>query len=182
MEQARKLQTACQDGNYDEVIELLGTSHAQAPWEEANDSEYTSFEHTVVEAVLKVDSSGYLIKHPYINNALNRLLAKWAFKLCTAGGFKIPGFALADDGFLSLYQSQVVGASDWLPQDRAISSVQCPKGLVVRYPIRMFEDLLPYTRVSTAEAGGLVKPRIPRQNGCSMVSETGVGFVEKQIK
>jgi len=45
--------------------------------EEANDSEYTSFEHTVVEAVLKVDSSGYLIKHPYINNALNRLLAKW---------------------------------------------------------------------------------------------------------
>src|SRR6266850_519239 len=182
MEQARKLRTACEDGNYDEVIELLGTSHAQAPWEEANDSEYTSFERTVVEAVLKVDSSGYLIKHPFINNALNRLLAKWAFKLCTAGGFKIPGFALADDGFLSLYQGQVVGASDWLPQDRAISSVQCPKGLVVRYPIRMFEDLLPYTRVSTAEAVALVTQVIEEQNGCSMDSEAVVDLVEKQIR
>src|SRR5437879_11944066 len=146
------LRAACQDGRYDEVIELLGTSHAQGPWEEGNDSEYTSFERTVVEAVLKVDSSGYLIKHPYINNALNRLLANWTFKLCAAGGFKIPGFALADDGFLALHQGQVVAASDWLPQDRAISSVPCRKGLVVRYPIRMFEDLLPYTRESADEA------------------------------
>ena len=108
MEQAHKLRQACEDANYDEVIELLGASHTQPTGEEAIDSEYTSFEHTVVEAVLKVDSSGYLIKHPYINNALNRLLAKWTFKLCTAGGFKIPGFALADDGFLGLYQGQVV--------------------------------------------------------------------------
>ena len=169
MEQARKLRTACEDGKYDDVIELLGTSHAQRAWEETNDdSEYTSFEHTVVEAVLKVDSSGYLIKHPYINNALNRLLAKWAFKLCTAGGFKIPGFALADDGFLRLYQGQVVAASDWLPQDRAISSVPCTKGLVVRYPIRMFEDLLPFTRVTTEEAVALVTQVIEEQNGCSM--------------
>src|SRR5260370_16295935 len=148
MEQARKLRTACEDGNYDEVIELLGSSHAQAPWEEANDSEYTSFEHTVVEAVLKVDSSGYLIKHPYINNALNRLLAKRAFKLCTAGGFKIPGFALAVDAFLSLYQGQVVAASDWLPQDRALRSLPCPKRLAVRYPIRLFAAFLPHTRPS----------------------------------
>src|SRR5258706_14345684 len=182
MEQARKLRQACQDGNYDEGIELLSTSHVQAPWEEVNDSEYTSFEHTVVEAVLKVDSSGYLIKHPYINNALNRLLAKWAFKLCTAGGFKIPGFALADDGFLSLYEGQVVAASDWLPQDRAISSVSCPKGLVVRYPIRMFEDLLPYTRVSTEEAVALGTQVIEEQNGCSMDSGAVGDLVEKQIK
>ncbi len=182
MEQARKLRAACQDGRYDEVIELLGTSHAQPPWEEGSDSEFTSSEHTVVEAVLKVDSSGYLIKHPYINNALNRLLAKWTFKLCTAGGFKIPGFALADDGFLALYQGQVVAASDWLPQDRAISSVPCPKGLVVRYPIRMLEDLLPYTRVSTEEAVALVTQTIEEQNGCSIDPEEAVDLLEKQIK
>ena len=181
MEQARKLRAACQDGRYDEVIEFIGASHAQSPWEEGIDSEYTSCEHTVVEAVLKVDSSGYLIKHPHINNALNRLLAKWAFKLCTAGGFKIPGFALADDGFLALYQGQVVGASDWLPQDRAVGSVPCTKGLVVRYPIRMFEDLLPYVRVSTSEAAVLVKQAIEEQNGCSIDSEAAVGLVEKQI-
>ncbi len=182
MEQAHKLRQACQDGNYNEVIELLGASHTQPPGEEVIDSEYTSFERTVVEAVLKVDSSGYLIKHPYINNALNRLLAKWTFKLCTAGGFKIPGFALADDGFLGLYQGQVVAASDWLPQDQAISSVSCPKGLVVRYPIRMFEDLLPYTRVSTEEAVTLVTQVIEEQNGCSMESEAVVDLVERQIK
>ena len=182
MEQARKLRQACQGGNYDQVIELLGTSRAQAPWEEVHGSEYTSFEHTVVEAVLKVDSSGYLIKHPYINNALNRLLAKWAFKLCTAGGFKIPGFALADDGFLGLYQGQVIAASDWLPRDRAISSVPCPKGLIVRYPIRMFEDLLPYTRVANDEAVALVTQAVEEQNGCSMASEAVVDLVETQIK
>src|SRR5467141_2305625 len=176
MEQARKLRQACEDANYDEVIELLGASHAQPPGEEAIGSEYTSLEHTIVEAVLKVDSSGYLI------NALNRLLAKWTFKLCTAGGFKIPGFALADDGFLGLYQGQVVTGSDWLPQDRAISSVPCRKGLVVRYPIRMFEDLLPYTRVTTEEALALVTQVIEEQNGCSMASEAVVDLVEKQIK
>ena len=182
MEQARKLRTACEDGKYDEVIELLGASHTQGPWEEPNESEYTSAEHTVVEAVLKVDSSGYLIKHPYINNALNRLLAKWAFKLCTAGGFKIPGFALADDGFLCLYQGRVVAASDWMPQDRVIGSISCTKGLVVRYPIRMFEDLLPVTRISTEEAAALATQAIDEQNGCSMDLSAAVDLVEKQIK
>ena len=182
MEQARKLRAACQDGRYDEVMELLGTSHAQGPWEEGAESEVTSTEHTVVEAVLKVDSSGYLIKHPHINNALNRLLAKWTFKLCTAGGFKIPGFALADDGFLAFYEGQVVAASDWLPQDRAISSVPCPKGLIVRYPIRMFEDLLPYARVPAEEAVALVTDAIEEQNGCSVDPEAAVDLVEKQIK
>lgn len=182
MEQARKLRAACQEGRYDEVLELIGASHAQGPYEEGTDSKYTSCEHTVVEAVLKVDSSGYLIKHPHINNALNRLLAKWTFKLCTAGGFKIPGFALADDGFLALYQGQVVAASDWLPQDRGISSVPCPKGLVVRYPIRMFEDLLPYTRVSTEEAVTLVTRAIKEQNGCWVDTEAAVDLVEKQVR
>lgn len=182
MEQARKLRQACQDGNYNEVIELLGASHTQPPGEEVHESEYTSLERTVVEAVLKVDSSGYLIKHPYINNALNRLLAKWTFKLSTAGGFKIPGFALADDGFLALHEGRVVAASDWLPEDRAISSVACRKGLIVRYPIRMFEDLLPYARVSTQEAAGLMTQAIEEQNGCSMGEQAVVDLVEKQVK
>ena len=181
IEQARKLGEACHDGNYNEVIELLGASHPQSLEGEAVDSEYTSVERTVVEAVLKVDSSGYLIKHPYINNALNRLLAKWAFKLCTAGGFKIPGFALADDGFLALHQGRVVAASDWLPQDRTLCRVACTRGLVVRYPIRMFEDLLPVSRVSTDEAADLVIEAIQEQNGCLMEKEAATDVVEKQI-
>jgi len=182
MEQARKLRQACQDGNYDEVIELLGASRTQLPGEEVTESEYTSYERTIVEAVLKVDSSGYLIKHPYINNALNRLLAKWTFKVCTAGGFKIPGFALADDGFLALHQGRVISGSDWLPQDRAVSSLPCSKGLVVRYPIRMFEDLLPYTRVCTEEAVAFMTQAIQEQNGCSIDPEAAVDVVDKQIR
>jgi len=129
-----------------------------------------------------VDSSGYLIKHPYINNALNRLLAKWAFKLCTAGGFKIPGFALADDGFLSLYEGQVVAASDWLPQDRAISSVPCPKGPGCALPnphVRRLASL----HAGVHRRGG--RPRHAghrEQNGCSMDSAAVVDLVEKQIR
>jgi len=182
MQQAEKLRAAANGGKYDEVIDLLGASRPQEPSEEIAESEYTSAENTVVEAVLKVDSSGYLIKHPYINNALNRLLAKWTFKLCTAGGFKIPGFALADDGFLALYNGQVVAASDWLPQDRTICAVSCAKGLVVRYPVRMFEDLLPVTRVSSEEAVDLVTQAIHEQNGCSIEREAAVDLVEKQIQ
>ncbi len=182
MEQGRKLRAACQDGKYDDVIELLGSSRTQAPGEEESDSEFTSFEHTVVEAALKVDSSGYLIKHPYINAALSRLLAKWTFKLCTAGGFRMPGFALADDGFLALYEGQVVAASDWLPQDRAISSVPCRKGLVVRYPIRMFEDLLPYARLSTQEVVTLMTQVIEERNGCPIDVRAVADLLEQQIK
>ncbi len=182
MEQAHKLREACQDGNYDEVINLLGSSRTQGPAEEETDPAFTSYERTVVEAVLKVDSSGYLIKHPYINGALSRLLAKWTFKLCTAGGFKMPGFALSDDGFLALSEGKVVAASDWLPQDRAITSIPCGKGLVVRYPIRMFEDLLPYTRLSTEEAVAHLTQAVEEQNGCAIDPQTAVGIVEDQVK
>ena len=182
MEQANKLRVACQEGKYDDVIELLGSSPTQASVQEETIGGFTSFERTVVEAALKVDSTGHLIKHPFINGALNRILASWTFKLSTAGGFRMPGFALADDGFLALYQGQVVAASDWLPQDQAITSVPSRKGLVVRYPIRMFEDLLPYTRVSTEEAVALATEVIREQNGCQIDPRAVVDLLERQIK
>ncbi|HWO37663.1 MAG TPA: hypothetical protein VNO32_53495, partial [Candidatus Acidoferrum sp.] len=181
MHQGRKLRAACQDGKYEEVLELLGSSRAQAPGEEEPNPEYTSFERTVLEAVLKADSSGYLIKHPYLNSVINRVLAKWAFKLCTAGGFKMPGFALVDDGFLALYQGEIVTASDWLPEDRAISSLPCQNGLVVRYPIRMFEDLLPYTKFSTEETVQMVTRVIEDQNGCTIDAQAVADLVDQQI-
>src|SRR5260370_9862142 len=46
----------------------------------------------------------------------------------------------------------------------------------------MFEDLLPYTRVSTEEAVALVTQVIEEQNGCSIDSEAVVDLVEKQIR
>src|SRR5205807_10139800 len=67
------------DLNYEGLLELLGTSQAQQRLEsdDTTDPGFTGREATVVEAVLKVDPSGYLVKHPYINQQLNKLLARW---------------------------------------------------------------------------------------------------------
>jgi hypothetical protein len=181
--QARKLKTAAEEGNYEELLQLLGSSSAQQRLEadEKAESEYTSREATVVEAVLKVDPTGYLVKHPYINQQLNKLLARWTFKLCTGGGFRMPAFALADDGFLGLCNGQVVAGSDWMPLDRAITSVEAECGLVVRYPIRMFEDLLPYRRYSVKEIVEQLRSMIETQQGVRMEMLQVLKVVESQI-
>ena len=101
--EAERLRAAVSQGRWDEIVEILGGSMAQTPGEDAGEenAEYTSYEHTVVEAALKVDSSGSIAMYPFINDQLNRMLARWTFKLSTGGGFKLPAFALADDGYLS---------------------------------------------------------------------------------
>jgi hypothetical protein len=158
LSQVQRLRIAVEQGNYEGILELLGTSQAQQRLEAEDvvESGYTSREATVVEAVLKVDPTGYLVKHPYINQQLNKLLARWTFKLCTGGGFRMPAFALADDGILALHEGQVIAASDWLPLDCAITSLSSERGLVVRYPIRMFEDLLPVRRIPVGEKVGAI--------------------------
>ncbi|HET9216412.1 MAG TPA: hypothetical protein VFR18_05510, partial [Terriglobia bacterium] len=167
LSQVQKLRTAVEQGNYEGLLELLGTSQAQQRLDAQDTAEtgYTSREATVVEAVLKVDPTGYLVKHPYINQQLNKLLARWTFKLCTGGGFRMPAFALADDGILALHEGQVIAASDWLPLDCAVTSLSCDRGLVVRYPIRMFEDLLPYRRMPIGEMVGAIARTVQQQTG-----------------
>ena len=182
--EAERLRTAASQGKWDEIIEILGGSMAQTPGEGngEDNTEYTSYEHTVVEAALKVDSSGSLAMYPYINDQLNRLLARWTFKLSTGGGFKLPAFTLADDGYLTLHEDQVVAGSDWIPKDRAITSLPCRRGLVVRYPIRMFEDLLPYERLLTEDAVTLVWSQMEEQIGHTIDPGFVVDLVEQQIK
>jgi len=181
--QARKLKAAAEDGDYEGLLKLLGSSHSQQRLEtdENANSEFTSREATVVEAVLKVDPTGYLVKHPYINQQLNKLLARWTFKLCTGGGFRMPAFALADDGILALHDGQIVAASDWMPLDRAITSVPSECGLIVRYPIRMFEDLLPYRRLSGTEIVERLQGLIESQQGVRMDVSDILNIVERQI-
>jgi hypothetical protein len=181
--QARRLKAAAEEGNYEELLELLGTSSAQQRLDAAEnaDTEYTSREATVVEAVLKVDPTGYLVKHPYINQQLNKLLARWTFKLCTGGGFRMPAFALADDGFLALHDGRVITASDWMPLDRAITSVPAECGLVVRYPIRMFEDLLPYRRLSVKDISDQLRSLVEAQHGVRVEVSDLLNVIESQI-
>src|SRR3990172_3172718 len=184
MAEAERLRAAASQGKWDEIIEILGGSMTQTPGEENGEdkTEYTTYEHTVVEAALKVDSSGSLAMDPYINDQLNRLLARWTFKLSTGGGFKMPAFTLADDGYLTLHEDHVVAGSDWIPKDRAITSLPCRRDLVVRYPIRMFEDLLPYERLLTEDAVTLVWSQMEEQIGHTIDPGFVVDLVEQQIK
>src|ERR1700674_4359154 len=148
---------------------LHGISEAQRPLMDetpAEGDDTTSVERSVLEGILKADPTGFLIQHPWVNNQLQRVLARWAFKVCTAGGFEMPAFALADDGYLFLHGGKVYSGSDWMPQDRSINFLDTIRGLVVRYPVRMKEDLLPYTKIPTSELRRLLARELDRQ-GCS---------------
>src|SRR5439155_22100630 len=151
LQQIEKLEAAVKGGDFAELFRLLGTSEAQRSIDADEEAapEYTSVENTIVEAVLKADSTGYMVRHPFINRQLQRLLAKWAFRLCTSGGFLMPGFTLADDGYLVLDEGEVFCCSDWIAAEGAITPLKCREGLLVRYPIRMKKDLLPFGNLST---------------------------------
>jgi hypothetical protein len=100
---------------------------------------------------------------------------KWAFRLCTSGGFRLPGFVLADDGYLFLEKGQVVCGADWIPKTSVIAEPGCRRGLVVRYPIRMKEDLLPVNNLSACDTVDLLA-RHSRRPRCH-ISADGVAAV-----
>jgi len=140
--QVRKLNEAISQGQYQELLELLGLQDPEKSVDE---------EVRTVEGALLADTSGNIVRYPYINNQLNRLLARWAFKAATGGGFRLPAFALADDGYLVAHNGRLYAGSDWIPPQQAIVGLQSKRGLCVRYPIRMCEDLLPMEHIGSAE-------------------------------
>src|SRR5215469_13688534 len=168
LEQVRKLKTTVDENNFDELFRLLGTSNSRATHADDDPGdEYTSAERTVVEAVLKADGSGQLAKFPFINNQLQRILCRWAYKLCTAGGFRLPAFALADDGYLVLHNGKVFSGSDWMPSAAAITSLDSERLLEVRFPIRAKDDLLRLRKLQVPAAKHFLMSNLSRQ-GCSM--------------
>ncbi len=169
LEQVRKLKATVDENNFDELFRLLGTSNSRAAHsdDDPEDADYTSAERTVAEAVLKADGSGQLVKFPFINNQLQRILCRWAYKLCTAGGFRLPAFALADDGYLVLHNGRVFSGSDWMPAGAAITSLSSVRMLEVRYPIRAKDDLLALRKLQMPEAMTCLISDLSRQ-GCSM--------------
>ena len=168
LERVRKLKTTVEENNLEELFRLLGTSSRATHGDDApENSEYTSAERTVVEAALKADGSGQLVKFPFINNQLQRILCRWAYKLCTAGGFRLPAFALADDGYLVLHNGRVFSGSDWMPSSSAITSLNSARLLEVRFPIRAKDDLLPLRKLQVPAAKHFLMSDLSRQ-GCSM--------------
>jgi hypothetical protein len=172
LEQVRKLKTTVDENDFEELFRILGTSNASRPARgdgDSEDSEYTSAERTVVEAVLKADGSGQLVKFPFINNQVQRILCRWAYKLCTAGGFRLPAFALADDGYLVLHNGRVYSGSDWMPENTAVTSLDSTRLLEVRYPIRAKDDLLPLQKLHFSDLLAHLTHDLVRQ-GC-LISE-----------
>ena len=183
LRQIEKLRKAWEENNFSDLFELLGTQDTQSVLDvgEEPDPEYTSSEYTVADGALVADGTGYMLKHPFVNHHLQKVLARWAYRLCTSGGFRLPGFALADDGYLVLHDGQVFWGSDWIPKDRAIAFVPSRHGLVVRYPIRMKEDLLPFENLSIDEIHGLLAKDLQKR-GCCMSEEQVAAVMDEQLQ
>jgi hypothetical protein len=183
LSQIGKVRQAFEENNFTELFQLVGTQESQRVLEpgEEPDPEYTSSEYTVAQAALIADATGYMLKHPFIQHHLQRVLMKWAYRLCTSGGFRLPGFALADDGYLFLHEGHVVCGSDWIPKSAAIARSECTRGLVVRYPIRMKEDLLPVENLSAGDTVRLLTEHLG-QRGCQFSTERVAGIVREQLQ
>ena len=180
LKQIEKLRKAWEENNFTELFELLGTQESQRVLaiDEETDLEYTSSEYTVADGALVADGTGYMLKHPFVNSHLQKVLARWAYRLCTSGGFRLPGFALADDGYLVLHEDEVFCGSDWIPRERAFAQVSSRQGLIVRYPIRMKEDLLPFENLSAEELTSVLSADLSKR-GCH-ISEQQVGAVTSE--
>jgi hypothetical protein len=160
MEQVRKLSGAVSEGRYEELLAMLG-QHPEKKSLELDEEGGDEFR--IVEGLLLADASGEIVRHPYVNNQLNKLLARWAYKMTTGGGFRLPAFALMDDGYLFLKDGKVLCGSDWIPQHTAIVAMDSNRGLCVRYPIRMLEDLLPFENLSEEKINDRLSRHIAAQ-------------------
>ena len=183
MKQIEKLRKAWEENNFTELFELLGTQESQRVLDIAEDPdpEYTCSEYTVADGALVADGTGYMLKHPFVNHHLQKVLARWAYRLCTSGGFRLPGFALADDGYLLLSDGEVFCGSDWIPKDRGFAPVSSRLGLIVRYPIRMKEDLLPFENLSPDEVFGSVGADLSKR-GCRISEQQVAAVVDEQLQ
>ena len=92
----------------------------------------------------------------------------------------MPSFALYDDGVLIEHRGgQVLSASDWIPEDSSITSLAAEKGLCVRYPIRMQEDLLPVRHLTNPE----LVPALQRALGATNADESEVATIlDRQLR
>jgi hypothetical protein len=151
-----ELAEAFRTQNHRKVVELIGKEVATGDSSDAAEMD-VEYQRTI-EAVLLADGTGELTQHPYVHSVISRLIARWAYKLLTGGSLYLPAFALADDGYLFLQDGKVVSGADWLPRNIAIvtSPINSSRGLCVRYPVRMKEDLLPMTHIGAAATAELL--------------------------
>src|SRR5258708_36955704 len=112
LKQVRNLKQSVMAGDYRQLLEILGID----PSEKQQDEEVRN-----VEAALLADKSGHIVRFPYLNHQLNRLLARWAYKASTSGGFRLPAFSLADDGVFVPPNGGGYSGSDRIPGNQGNS-------------------------------------------------------------
>lgn len=182
--EVRKLRAAVESNDFEALLNVLGSSEAQRETDDsiAHLDGYTSVENTTLEAVLKADGSGSMIFFPWVRDRLQRRLAEWAFKATTAGALSFPAFALADDGFLAAHDGEIYCSADWMPGEWAYSRLSSEKVLIVRYPIRTKEDLLPLKNKMTGDMATVLIKRLETA-GCPMAaSDIMEKIVMKQLR
>ncbi len=182
LREIERVRMAYEEKDFSELFKLIGATDTQRVIEagEHADPEYTSNEYTVADACLIADGTGYMLKHPFVNGHLQKVLARWAYRLFTSGGFVLPGFALADDGYLTVHKGKIYSGSDWIPRNTASAALLSRRGLVVRYPIRMKEDLLPIELLGNIEAASLIREHLEKQ-GCKVASDLARKVVDQQL-
>ena len=181
LERIKTMRKAWDEGDYQALFEVIGKSEITAidenvgfdpdSLEQENDPAQEGCDPA--EAVLLADQSGHAIKIPYVFNQLNRKLARWAFRACTSADIKLPSFALVDDGVLIEHRGKILSASDWIPEDSAITSLTAEKGLCIRYPIRMQEDLLPLRHITNPE----LIPALKQALGSADLDDSEIAYV-----
>lgn len=184
LERIKTMRKAWDEGDYQALFEVIGKSDITS-LDESVSFDPNSFEQEndpaqegcdPAEAVLLADKSGHAIKIPYVFNQLNRKLARWAFRACTGADLKLPSFALADDGVLIEHRGKILSASDWIPEDSAITSLTAEMGLCIRYPIRMQEDLLPLRHTVNTE----LIPALKQALGANDLAEAEIAYLLAQ--
>src|SRR5271170_1687327 len=183
IEEVRKVRGAWDDGNYEALLALLGKSEEDASFDDSFDPEALEGDTRSqadgidpAEAALLADKSGNSIRFPYVSNQINRKLARWAFRIFTSGGLRLPAFALVDDGVLIEHEGKILSASDWIPENTAITSLTADQSLCVRYPIRMQEDLLPVRHLQDGE----LVPMLTKALGKAVLPEPLVAHILRQ--
>jgi len=135
-----------------------------------------------------------MAKHPFVNKQLQTLAAQVGLLGPTGsdtfGGPLMPGRGLhdglADDGYLFLDQGEIlpvrIGVEfdpNSIPSGRTIASLTGREGLLVRYPVRMKEDLLPFTNLTARETVELLGEQL-RKNGCQATEARILDLVDQQ--
>ena len=176
LKQARRFSESLERGDYEGLLEITNLADPEAIQASKKDPELRT-----VEAALLADRHGDIARFPYVNNQLNKMLARWVYRTSTGGGLRLPGFILGDDGYLFAHEDQVYAGSDWIPQEKALVALASQRGLCVRYPIRSFEDLLPVEHMAQADLIARLSTELERQGVKEATSQLAEQIATQQL-